>query len=411
MPPLILEIASLLIASIALVGIALGEIKPLRTNRAGIALAAAVALVAIGALKLDEAFTAIDLDTIALLLSMMILSAFLRFSGIFDLVASRLLGLSRGPKSLLAALILVSGIGSAIFLNDTMCLVLSPLVILICSRAQLNPLPYLIGVATSSNIGSMASIIGNPQNMLIGQVYQLHFSRFLYWCAPPSLLALAAAYLLIFALYRRRFVNNRPTALLTGKNQWPDFNRWQSFKGLTAILLLIFLFFTPIPRELSAIGLAGILLCSRKMKSRHMLELIDWHLITLFCALFVVNQGLAMENIPAMFMETIGRQGVALDSLPVLAGLSALLSNLVSNVPAVMLLIHFLDPGNPIQCYVLAVSSTFAGNLIVIGSIANLIVIEQARNCGIEISFKRHAAVGIPVTILSLTILIGWIYM
>ncbi len=392
-------------------GVALGRIPGLTIDRTGIALIGAIGMIVSGVVPIEKGVQAVDVPTILLLYALMVISAQLRLGGFYTWTALRMTAFLKRPRFFLLLTMLVSAVLSSLLANDIVCLAFTPVLSAVLLNAGLNPLPFLLGLAVSSNIGSAATIIGNPQNMLIGQVYQLHFSRFLYWCAPPSLLALAAAYLLIFALYRRRFVNNRPTALLTGKNQWPDFNRWQSFKGLTAILLLIFLFFTPIPRELSAIGLAGILLCSRKMKSRHMLELIDWHLITLFCALFVVNQGLAMENIPAMFMETIGRQGVALDSLPVLAGLSALLSNLVSNVPAVMLLIHFLDPGNPIQCYVLAVSSTFAGNLIVIGSIANLIVIEQARNCGIEISFKRHAAVGIPVTILSLTILIGWIYM
>ena len=169
--------------------------------------------------------------------------------------------------------------------------------------------------------------------------------------------------------------------------------------------MLLVLFFTGIPRELSAIAVAGFLLCSRKMRSRQMMELVDWHLITLFCALFIVVQGIAAEDIPSRIIGAIGGRGFDLTSSATLAAVSTIMSNLVSNVPAVMLLIRFLDPAQPHQWYVLALSSTFAGNLIVIGSIANLIVIEQAKKLGVVITFREHARTGVPVTLFSLLVL------
>jgi Na+/H+ antiporter NhaD/arsenite permease-like protein len=192
---------------------------------------------------------------------------------------------------------------------------------------------------------------------------------------------------------------------------WPEFNPWQSIKGLTATGILMILFFTPIPREYSAIAVAGILLCSRKMRSRNILELVDWHLITLFCALFVVIHGIGMHQIPQTIMGFLTLHGIDVRNLLMLTGISTVMSNLVSNVPATLLLIQFLEPANHVQWYVLALSSTYAGNLILIGSIANLIVIEQARYFGIRISFKEHAKTGIPVTIITLLILTGWIYL
>ncbi len=401
MPPLILEIASLLIASIALVGIALGEIKPLRTNRAGIALAAAVALVAIGALKLDEAFTAIDLDTIALLLSMMILSAFLRFSGIFDLVASRLLGLSRGPKSLLAALILVSGIGSAIFLNDTMCLVLSPLVILICSRAQLNPLPYLIGVATSSNIGSMASIIGNPQNMLIGSSSGISFNRFLLMLGPPAALGLGIAFIVIVIAFPKDF--HPSTALL--RPSWRlNIAKGIMLKTLIASALLLILLVAGLRPAFAALAAASILLVTRRVKPGRIFSEIDGQLLIFFSGLFIITRAIRQTEHFQTAVDAI--LPYLVDKALPFSALSALLSNLVSNVPAVMLLSPLVDAFKDREraWLLLAMSSTLAGNLTLLGSVANLIVAESARARGIRLGFMAYLRVGLPITILTLCV-------
>jgi Na+/H+ antiporter NhaD/arsenite permease-like protein len=173
-------------------------------------------------------------------------------------------------------------------------------------------------------------------------------------------------------------------------------------------VLLVF-FLTAIPREMSAMAAAGVLLCSRRLKSREMLQLVDWHLITLFCALFVLVHGLEATGLPATLLAQLKGAGLDLHELFTLSAISVGLSNLVSNVPAVMLLIKFLDPTRLDQWYALAVSSTFAGNLITLGSIANLIVIEQAAACGVNISFRDHARVGLPVTMVSLIVLAAWI--
>jgi len=268
-------------------------------------------------------------------------------------------------------------------------------------------LPYLIGLAVSSNIGSAATIIGNPQNMLIGQVGRLDFGRFFLWCAPPALLALVGSYLIICWCYRGRL--HQAAAASTLEQDWPVFNRWQTTKGLTAVGILILLFFTHIPREISAIAVAGVLVCSRRLKSRQIVGLVDWYLIALFFALFVVIAGISDGGMPAAAMEALQALGIDLHNLYVLSVVSTVMSNTFSNVPAVMLLTRFLDPDNPFQWQVLAVSSTFAGNLITIGSIANLIVIEQAGNYGVEVTFKEHARIGIPVTLFSLLVLFGWI--
>jgi Na+/H+ antiporter NhaD/arsenite permease-like protein len=276
-------------------------------------------------------------------------------------------------------------------------------------EAGLNPLPFLIGLAVSSNIGSAATIIGNPQNMLIGQTGHLDFAKFFFWCSPPSLLALFASYLIIFWIYRKK-IYDPDNIYIKRKQPRQPFNKWQTSKGIFAVLILITLFFSSIPREFSAIGIAGVLLCSRKMKTRDIMGLVDWHLITLFCALFVIIHGVSQSDYPNMVMNRLSNMGMDLHNLPVLSGVSVILSNLFSNVPAAMLLVRFLDPFDPAQWYTLAASSTFAGNLFLLGSIANLIVVEQASNFNVKITFYQHARVGIPVTLASFIILLVWLF-
>jgi len=401
---------ALIIFIITYLGVAIGRIPGLMLDRTGIALLGAIAMIASGIVPLTEAMGAIDLPTIILLYALMVLSAQLRLGGFYTWVASRTTTLLDRPRLFLLASMLVAALLSALLANDIVCLAFTPVLCLALLKKGLNPLPFLLGLAAASNIGSAATIIGNPQNMLIGQVGQLHFGRFLLWCGPPALLALGGSYGILCRAYQGRFALPSAPQTMASTPGWPAFDRWQSAKGLIAMLVLVSLFFTPIPRELSAITVAGILLCSRKMHSRQIMELVDWHLLTLFCSLFIVVHGITTRNIPGLIMDTLASHGLTITNLFALTGISTIVSNLVSNVPAAMFLVRFLDPGAPEQWYVLALSSTFAGNLVIIGSIANLIVIEQARKFQIEISFREHARVGIPITLFSLLVLVLLLY-
>jgi Na+/H+ antiporter NhaD/arsenite permease-like protein len=409
------------IFSLAYLGIALGKIPGLVIDRVGVALLGAVAMVVTGVVALEGAVQAIHLPTILLLYSLMIISAQLRLGGFYTRVAWLILPCYARPRIFLGLIMAVSAVLSAVLANDIVCFAFTPVLAVSLVRAGLNPLPFLIGLAVSSNIGSAATIIGNPQNMLIGQTGYLDFGAFFLWCAPPSLLALLAGYGMILIIYRTGFdggakvrsVDPSFCERMDGRSDGrevpgPVFDRWQTLKGMVAVVMLVALFFTDIPREYSAISIAGVLLCSRKMKTRDIMGLVDWHLITLFCSLFIIIHGMAGSGYLERVMAAFTGMGMSLDRLPVLTGVSALLSNLFSNVPAAMLLISFLDPAEPVQWHTLAVSSTFAGNLFLLGSIANLIVVEQASVHGIRISFLRHAAVGVPVTLISLLILWGW---
>ena len=393
---------------LAYFGIALGKIPGLIVDRVGVALLGAIAMVVFGVVTIEGAVESINLPTMLLLYSLMIISAQLRLGGFYTWVALKIVPYYTHPRLFLLITMLVSALLSALLANDIVCFAFTPILALSLIEAGLNPLPFLIGLAVSSNIGSAATIIGNPQNMLIGQTGHLGFAKFFFWCSPPSLFALFTSYLIILWIYRQK-IYGQEKKIVEREQPGQPFNKWQTSKGILAILILIALFFSSIPREFSAIGIAGVLLCSRKMKTRDIIGLVDWHLITLFCALFVIIHGVSQSGYLDIVMNRLSNMGMNLHNLPILTGISAISSNLFSNVPATMLLINFLDPLKPAQWYTLAVSSTFAGNLFLLGSIANLIVVEQAANFDIKITFSQHATVGIPVTLASLLILFCWI--
>lgn len=390
-------------------GVALGGLPGLALDRTGLALLGAIAMVAVGALSLPDALQSIDAPTLLLLFALMILSAQFRLGGFYAWTVLRLSALVGQPRLFLALVMAIAALFSAFLVNDVVCLAFTPILAVTLLRTGLNPLPFLIGMAVASNIGSAATIIGNPQNLLIGQIGGLDFGRFLRWCGPPALLALAAAYGVILWMFRNRWVGESTPAPAGGGE--PPFNRYQNAKGGIALFLLVAFFFTPIPRELTALTLAGLILCSRRVRTRELLGFIDWHLMILFCGLFIVIAALEKTGLPLAAAQTLQDHGWPLTRPDLLTVFSAGLSNLVSNVPAVMLYVRFLDPAQPTQWYILALASTFAGNLITLGSIANLITFEQARQYGIRISFWQHARVGIPVTLISLGITLLWAWL
>jgi len=402
------EQIALIIFLVTYAGVAVGGIPGLALDRTGVALLGAIAMVAAKVLGTGQAFDAIDTPTILLLYALMVISAQFKLSGFYTRVALALTRLLARPRLFLAALMAAAALLSTLLTNDIICLVFTPVLCAAILEARLSPVPFLIGLAVASNIGSAATIIGNPQNMLLGQVGRIDFLFFLRSCAVPVVASLAGAFAILLWLFRRQV----PAGHDPGRpreRSLAAFSRHQTAKGVVVVLVLLALFFTRVPREVSAITLAGLLLCSRRMKTRSLLGLVDWHLITLFCALFIVVAGIEAVRLPQDLMAGLSMQGLSLDRAWHLTGLTALLSNLVSNVPAVMLLAKFLDPLQPLQWVIAALASTFAGNLITIGSIANLIVIEGAREYGVVIRFREHARAGIPITIFSLLTIIVWL--
>jgi len=404
-----MEKISLIIFIITYTGVAIGGIPGMALDRTGIALLGAIAMVVAGVIEPQHALAAIDMPTILLLYALMVVAAQFRLSGFYTATALFITRFLKTPRAFLAAIMLAAALLSAILTNDIICLAFTPILCTTLLQARLNPVPFLIGIACASNIGSAATIIGNPQNMLLGQVGRLPFLDFTAFCSIPSCACLVVAYGVIVLRYRKRFVLEEMPAVQERRHDWPLFNRHQAVKAMVVTGLMLGMFFTPVPREVSGIATAGVLLCSRKMRTRSILGLVDWHLITLFCALFVVIAGIETMGIPASLVGVLRRLGLNLHHPATLTIVTAVLSNIVSNVPATMLLVKFLTPSAFHQWYIVALAGTYAGNLITIGSIANLIVIESALPYGIRIGFKEHATVGVPVTVLSLFVLLAWV--
>ena len=386
------------------VGMILGEFPGLRLDRSAMALLGAIALVATGRLSLDAAWSAIDAPTIALLFSLMVISAQFRLAGFYAAVTRHLGRSQHSERGLLALVILAAGGLSAILANDIVCLAMAPVLVQLCTERRLNPVPYLLALACAANVGSAGTLIGNPQNMLIGQTLQLSFAGYLVDGGVPALLGLGIVWLVIAFM----FSNAWQLAATTVSVNAPPFDRWQTSKATVVTIVVIAAFlFTSWPREIVALAAAGALLISRSMPSRKLLAEVDWELLLLFIGLFVVNHALAQSGFVSGLLMASRAAGADLTHPGVLFAATAVLSNIVSNVPAVMLLLPAAR--DPIAGPVLALSSTLAGNLVIVGSIANIIVVDQAARLGIVIDWRAHARVGVPVAILTLVLAAAWL--
>jgi Na+/H+ antiporter NhaD/arsenite permease-like protein len=392
-------------------GMLLGEIPGLALDRTGVALLGALALVATERVTPAEAWAAVDVPTLALLFGLMVVSAQLRLGGFYAWVTRRMVAAPGGPALLLGIVVATAGLLSALLANDIVCLAMAPLLVEGCARRRLDPVPYLLGLAAAANVGSAATLIGNPQNMLIGQTLRLSFAGFLADALVPAALGLGIVWAAIALPARGHWASavEAPPPRRRAADA-AAVNPWQTAKGLAVVALLVTGFlFAPVPREVLALGAAALLLTSRRMASREILGLVDWHLLVLFIGLFVVNHAFAAAGLAGRASAALRAGGLDLADTRWLFPATAVLSNLVSNVPAVMLLLPHAT--HPLAGPVLALSSTLAGNLLIVGSIANIIVIEQARALGVEIGWRRHARVGIPVTLATLAVAAAWLWL
>jgi len=389
-------------------GMILGGLPLLQLDRTGVALLGAIALIGLDAVSLEEAAQSIHLPTLILLFSFMVVSAQMRLGGFYDAVTRWMVRLPLAPPLLIGALILVAASLSAVFSNDIVCLAVAPVLIDACRARRLAPLPFLLALSCAANIGSAATLIGNPQNMLIGETLHLSFAGYLLEAALPVSLGLAATWVVVLALTRGRLMDtvavspegNRVAAIA---EEGISLDAWQTIKGLAvAVTVVVCFLYTSWPREVVALTGAGVLLTSRRLHSRQMLGLVDWELLILFIGLFVVNHALQKTGLPARLVSDLTAAGIPLQNLGPLFVTTFVLSNIVSNVPAVMLLLPSV--AHALAGPTLALVSTLAGNLFIVGSVANIIVIDAAARRGIVINWREHARIGVPITLVTLGI-------
>jgi Na+/H+ antiporter NhaD/arsenite permease-like protein len=386
--------------------LAVGRPPLLRVDRTGAAIIGAILMVTVGGLPLDEAYRAVDYRTLVLLFGMMVLIAHLHLSRFFATLARVTVASIHHPAALLVAVVFVSGALSALFVNDTVCLVFTPVLIGIAAARGHRPLPYLLALATASNVGSVATVTGNPQNMLIASVSGIGYRSFSAALIPVALVGLALDAAVIWALFRKD--------LHAGPFEYDDRPLRSTHRALLAKSALVsggvvVAFVAGVDTVLVSASAAALLLVTRRVKPEKVYRQVDWGLLTLFVGLFVVVAGIERVGLDRRVFELL--EPVGIDTVLGLSVVSALLSNLTSNVPAVMLLTrvvpHLPDPTT--SWLALAMASTLAGNLTLIGSIANLIVVEGARRQGVAISFLDYLRVGLPVTILTLAFGIWWL--
>ena len=392
--------AALLIFSLTYLVIAIGRLPGFRVDRTGAAIIGASFMVGANVLTLDEAYRAINFDTIILLFGMMIVVANLELSGFFSLVAERVVERASSPVLLLTAIVIVGGVFSAFFVNDTMCLVLTPLVLEITEAQGRNPLPYLLAVAMGSNIGSVATLTGNPQNMMIGSFSGISYRYFAGHLAPVAAIGLILTVVVIRLLHPAEFSAAAPVHVVKKSIQ---VDRGLMWKSLIVALAMIVMFFAGWPVPKVAVVAGAVLLITRRVNPEKVYSNIDWGLLAMFAGLFMVVAGVEKTPFQADVAAVAGR--MHLENVFLLSAFSAVLSNLVSNVPAVLVFKPFLAHlANPQLGWLrLAMASTLAGNLTLLGSVANLIVVEKSRPV-VVIGFWEYSRAGLPVTLITLAI-------
>lgn len=397
---------TLIAVIVILLGVALGRYPGLRMNRATIALVGATGLILIGSISLEDAFAALDLNTLLLLFAMMILNVNLRLAGFFRLVNTSIVGWAKSPRQLLGFIVLASGLLSALFLNDTIVLMFTPLVIEVTLALRRNPIPYLVGLATAANIGSVATITGNPQNMLIGVASGLSFAAFSSYLLPVALVGLGLCWLVVVAVYREEFTAVSLPALPPEKVRTfsPLLN-----KSILATIGMLIAFLAGVPIPLAALAAASLLLITRRLKPNRVFREIDWTLLIFFGGLFMVTGAIESSGLSERLfavMQPLAERGIGW-----LTAVSVLLSNTISNVPAVMLFRPLVpDFADPTTTWLtLAMATTLAGNLTLLGSVANLIVAESAAARGVKLTFGEYLRVGVPITLITLVWGVIWL--
>ncbi|MFM7425960.1 MAG: anion transporter [Elainella sp.] len=393
------QAAQSIVLAISYLGLALGFLPGLRMNRATIALVGSALLVGLGLLSLEEACEAIDATTIVFLLSMMVVNASLAYAGFFRLALVGMVRLTRSPLGLLGVITLGSGLLSALFLNDTIVLVFTPLVLSLAQTLGLNPVPYLLALAAATNIGSVATISGNPQNILIGAFSRIPYLDFALALTPVALIGLLIQVGLLYLFYPEvRSLEPLPVQpLIRVRLYKPLF-----IKSVLITVLLMIAFVTGLPLASSAFVAAALLLITRRVKPERFLRQVEWDLLVMFSGLFILTRCTQALNLPNLLADSIS-SGFGL------VWVTTLLSNVISNVPAVLLLQPLIPAADTQSWLLLAMASTLAGNLTLFGSVANLIVAEAAGKQGYPLSFWEHFRFGLPLTLLTVAVGLGWL--
>lgn len=402
---------AVIIFVITYLGIIFTRLPKINVDRPSAAFFGAVAMIIFGVISFEEAVMAIDFNTIALLLGMMILIAVLEIDGFFTFIAEKTITYSKSRFQLLFVIVFVTGISSAFLVNDAVVLLFTPVVIEICRSGKLNPIPYLMAEIMSSNIGSAMTITGNPQNILIGINSGIPYAYFLLHLLPVSIIGMLILVVIIRLFFRNEFKSKEKIQFQEKEFNY-DFISMKFSVPIFLGVIVLFFFSHILNLSIPTIALSGasLVLILGHIKPSKIIKEVDWVLLLFFAGLFIVVHGIEKVGVldPFIAETTLTNNLAGLSGIHIL---SLFLSQIVSNVPFTILMLPIMKAiSSKMLWLALASGSTLAGNATIIGAMANLIVIEVAKSYGIEIKFWQFMKVGIVVTLITLALSVLILY-
>lgn len=407
---------TLIIFLLVYLAMGLGSLPGFRVGRTGAAVIGGMAMMTVGSITPEEAWNAIDYSTMGMLFGLMVVSAAFVVSGFYGWLAKRAASSNVSERTLLAILIIVGGVMAAFLTNDVVAVSMCPLLLSITLARGLNPVPFLLGFCFAANTGASGTIIGSPQNIIAAQKLHLSFAGVSEITAVPALLSLPVIWVVITFLYRDRWKLAAPATggnVVAGTTEPPPFSLGETLKAAaTAIVVVVAFVFSDWPRETVALTAAGFLLLSRRVSSKSLLREVDGELLLLIMGLFVVNAGLAGTGLPQHLVTYLAAEGINLNNPTALFLISSVVSDLVGNNPAVMMLVPYLHVGGGNANYLgaaLSLGTHFSSNLVVFGSLAGIIMVEQAKDRGVKISAAEFSKAGVLVTAATMIIAVVWL--
>ncbi|MCX2698136.1 MULTISPECIES: ArsB/NhaD family transporter [Ochrobactrum] len=389
-----------------------GTLPGFKVDRTGAAIIGALAMLVTGSITAQAAWNAIDYRTLGMLFGLMVVSAGFSVSGFYGWAAKRVTELPLSPPLLVGVLVFMGAAFSAFLTKDVVAVAMTPLLVSVTLTRGLNPVPFLLAFCFAVNTGSTATLIGSPQNMIVAQELGLSFNGFLSAAAVPALLSLPIVWGVIVLAYRNRWQLTQQPSSMADAGQDGAIDALETAKtAIVAVIVIGMFIFSDLPRELIAMAGAGVLLVSRKISSHDMLKHVDGDLLLLIMGLFVVNAAIAATGLPQNVLGYFREAGLDLNEPISLFFVGGVLSNLVGNNPAVMLLVPYLQSGSGSDALgaALALGTGFSSNMIIFGSLAGIIVVEQASARGIKISFAEFSRTGIVVMVLCMLMAASWV--
>lgn len=398
------------------VAMGVGHMPGLRLDRTGSAIVGAMILLVAGKITPDAAWNAVDYRALGLLFGLMVVSAAFSVAGFYDWAAQKVGEIDVGPKTLLAILIAVSAAMAALLNKDVVAVAMAPVLCSICLDRKLNPLPFLLAFCFAANFGSCLTLIGSPQTMVLAETLHLSFTGFSRAAALPALLGLPVIWAVLAWCYRGRWETAAAPAVAqpAGPARVPDtFNRGETIKAALVMLAVVAAFiFTGWPHMLVALAGASVLLVSRRYASRNLLHRVDGDLILLLIGLFIVNAAMTATGLPAQLLAWLRGIGIDLhDPLSMLAIMSVI-SNIIGNNPAVLLVTPFIGGSSQpeVLAAAIALGTGLSSSAVIFGSLVGIIVADECAVRGIPFSFREFARAGVPTSIISLLMAAAWIY-